>query len=130
MQNLRNNPTDVSKFRKGVVFLLISVVLYSIMPVLIRFLGSGFMPPASQVFLRYIVAFFCAVVYFRVTAQTFVLARRDFFVLGMVALFGYALTNLFYTYGVLLTQIGTVLFIFFSISVMMPILAQFFWENG
>ncbi len=41
---------------KGVFFLLLAAILYSIMPVLIRILGGGGVPPVSQVFLRYIFA--------------------------------------------------------------------------
>lgn len=116
----------MEKFHKGILYLFASVVLYSIMPVLIRFLGKGSIPPASQVFLRYIVAFVCALVYFRFTGEKLILRKNILVPLIAVSLVGYALTNLFYTYAILLTQVGTVLFIFFSFSVMTPILAQIF----
>lgn len=116
----------MSKFHRGVLYLGISVVLYSIMPVLIRFLGAGSLPPAAQVFLRYVVAFFCAGIYFWRTSERFIMKRSEIALLFIVSLFGYALTNLFYTYAILLTQVGTVLFIFFSFSVLTPIFAQVF----
>jgi len=96
------------------------------MPVLIRFLGSGAVPPASQVFLRYIVACISALAYFRLSKQKFTVRKKELGALLVIALFGYALTNLLYTYAILLTQIGTVLFIFFSASVITPILARIF----
>ncbi|KKU81404.1 MAG: hypothetical protein UY10_C0058G0008 [Microgenomates group bacterium GW2011_GWA2_47_8] len=119
----------MSDFRKGILFLFISVLLYSIMPVLIRMLGAGAIPPASQVFLRYIVAFMCAAAYFRLTRQKFSVKKKDLPFLAGIALVGYALTNLFYTYGILLTQVGTVLFIFYCFSIMTPILAKIFLKE-
>ena len=119
----------MTQFTRGVSFLFISILLYSIMPVLIRTLGAGHVPPASQVFLRYIVAFVSAGVYFFVTKATFELKKRDVFMLFAVALFGYALTNLFYTYGMLYTQVGTVLFIFFCSGVITPVLGHIFLKE-
>lgn len=99
------------------------------MPVLIRLLGAASMPPASQVFLRYIVAFVCALLYFRLTKQKFSIKKADMPLLFSIALFGYALTNLFYTYSILLTQVGTVLFIFFCFSIITPILGKLFLKE-
>lgn len=115
-----------SQYHRGIAYLFISVLLYSIMPVLIRFLGAGSVPPASQVFLRYIVACICAASYFVWTKKRFAIATKDIPLLACVALFGYALTNLFYTYGILLTQVGTVLFIFFCFGIITPILGALF----
>lgn len=119
----------MSTFTRGVLFLFTSILLYSIMPVLIRMLGAGHVPPASQVFLRYIVAFITAGIYFLVTKAKFELKKKDLLLLFLVALFGYALTNLFYTYGMLYTQVGTVLFIFFCSGVITPILGHIFLKE-
>lgn len=116
----------MTNFRKGIFFLFTSVFLYSAMPVLIRFLGAATMPPASQVFLRYIVAFLCAAVYFRLKGLTFSVKKKDMPILLGIAFVGYALTNLLYTYAILLTQVSTVLFIFYCFSVMTPILGKLF----
>lgn len=119
----------MSTFQKGIAYLFVSVLLYSIMPVLIRLLGAGSVPPASQVFLRYIVAFTCAAAYFRLKKERFTLKRKDIPILFTIALFGYALTNLFYTYGILLTQVGTVLFIFYCFSIITPLLGRLFLKE-
>src|SRR3989344_9519951 len=119
----------MSKFHKGILYLFISMLLYSIMPVLIRLLGRGHIPPASQVFLRYIVAFAAAAVYFALTKSTFIVKKKDMLLLFSVALFGYALVNLFYTYANLYTQIGTVLFIFNGSTVTGPLLGFMFLKE-
>ena len=116
-------------YSKGVLFIGISVLLYSIMPVLIRLLGRGHIPPMSQVFLRYCVACAAACIYFFATKSKFSVARKDMPLLFLVALFGYALVNLFYTYANLNTQIGTVLFIFNCSTVLGPLLGYFFLKE-
>lgn len=119
----------MSKFARGVLYLCIAMVLYSIMPVLIRLLGRGHIPPASQVFLRYSVAFIAAIIYFVATKSRFLVKKNDMLLLFLVALFGYALVNLFYTYANLYTQIGTVLFIFNGSTVMGPLLGYLFLKE-
>ena len=116
-------------FTRGILYLFISVILYSIMPVLIRTLGHGHIPPASQVFLRYIVACLAAITYFVVTKTKFIVKKKDLPLLLTVALFGYALVNLFYTWANLSTQIGTVLFIFNCSTVMGPLLGFLFLKE-
>jgi len=99
------------------------------MPVLIRVLGRGHIPPASQVFLRYIVAFVAALVYFIFTKSKFHVKKQDMLLLFFVALFGYALMNLFYTWANLDTQIGTVLFILNCATVLGPLLGYLFLKE-
>lgn len=119
----------MSKFGRGILYLFISVILYSIMPVLIRFLGKGHVPPASQVFLRYIVACIAAFVYFIVSKSKFFVKKKDMLLLFLVALFGYALSNLFYTWANLTTQIGTVYFILNFSTIMGPMLGFIFLKE-
>lgn len=116
-------------FHRGILYLFVSVLLYSIMPVLIRTLGHGHIPPASQVFLRYIVACLAATIYFVVSKTKFTVKKKDILLLLTVALFGYALVNLFYTWANLSTQIGTVLFIFNGSTVMGPLLGFLFLKE-
>lgn len=99
------------------------------MPVLIRTLGHGHIPPASQVFLRYIVACCAAILYFVLTKSKVVVKKHDIPLLFCVALFGYALVNLFYTWANLSTQIGTVLFIFNCSTVLGPLLGFLFLKE-
>lgn len=119
----------MSLFQKGVAYLLLSVLIYSSMPVLIRGLHQGAMPPASQVFLRYIVACLCACLYFWVTKQKLTITSSQVPLLLFVAFVGYALTNLLYTYAILFTYVGTVLFIFYGFSAMMPLLGNVFLKE-
>ena len=99
------------------------------MPVLIRVLGRGHIPPVSQVFLRYSVACAAAIIYFIVSKSKFIVKKKDLLLLFLVAMFGYALVNLFYTWANLSTQIGTVLFIFNCSTIMGPLLGYFFLKE-
>lgn len=114
---------------RGLLFLVLSTLLYSLMPLMIRTLGAGQIPPISQVFLRYTVAFAAALLYFRITKGKIVLRKEDLAVLGVVTIFGYALTNLFFTYAALLTEISSVLFIFYCFSIIAPLLGFIFLKE-
>jgi drug/metabolite transporter (DMT)-like permease len=119
----------MSKFTRGVLYLFISVILYSIMPVLIRILGRGHIPPASQVFMRYCVAWIAAITYFTVSKSKFSVKKQDVILLVIVSLCGYALLNWVYTLANLTTQIGTVLFIFNCSTIMGPLLGHIFLKE-
>ena len=106
-----------------------SAFLYSIMPVLIRTLGAGRIPPMSQVFLRYIFAFLAAFVYFFATNSKFELHKKHIPAILLLSIFGYALTNLWFTYGILYTQVGTALFIFYCWGIITPILGLLFLKE-
>lgn len=80
----------------GIIFLLTAALIYSLMPVLIRLLNVGHLPPISQVFLRYIFAFLAAGVYFVATKERFRIQKRDLLLLVVMGVFGYGLTNLFF----------------------------------
>lgn len=96
------------------------------MPILIRYLNVNKIPPFSQVFLRYIFAFLSAAIYFFIVRKEKIkVAKKDYWLLLFLAVYGYALTNLFFTFGALYTQIGNALFIFYSFSVITPVLAFF-----
>jgi len=115
---------------KGALFLVLSAFLYSIMPVAIRFLGSQKLTPISQVFLRYIFAFVAAAVYFFVIKKIkFSVKSKDIFLILIATVVGYALTNLFFTYGIMYTQVGNALFLFYSYTIIAPILAYFFLKE-
>ncbi|KKU87740.1 MAG: EamA-like protein transporter family protein, partial [Candidatus Gottesmanbacteria bacterium GW2011_GWA2_47_9] len=108
---------------KGILLILLSALLYSVMPVLIRTLGGGGLPPVSQVFLRYIAAFIAAALYFfRTSRNKITIQKKDIALLLIATIFGYALTNLFYTYGMLNTYVSNALFLFFTFAIIAPIL--------
>jgi drug/metabolite transporter (DMT)-like permease len=116
--------------RVGIFYLLTSTFLYSIMPVLIRFLGANKIPPMSQVFLRYIFAFISAATYFFIISKSKLqIKKKDIPMVILVSVFGYALSNLFFTYGTLFTQVSNALFIFYSYGIITPILAYFFLKE-
>lgn len=113
----------MKSYTKGIYLLLGSAILYSSMPVLIRTLGAGHIPPMSQVFLRYIFAFLSATIYFFwITKSKNELKKKDLFFILLLSFFGYALTNLVFTYGIILTQVGTAMFIFYCYGIITPIL--------
>lgn len=108
---------------QGLIYLLIATLIYSIMPLLIRVLGSSGIPPLSQVFLRYIVAFATATLYFLFTTKKKITLQKKYILIFLiVTIYGYALTNAFYTYAILYTQISNVLFLFFSFAIIAPIM--------
>lgn len=115
---------DFLKNYKGYVFLLCAAFAYSSMPVLIRFLDDGDMPPSAQVFLRYIVSFTIALGYFVLTKGKFTFKRENLLLLLFVGISGYAMTNLLFTYSVVNTEIGNALFIFYSFGIIAPLLAN------
>jgi len=122
--------SKLSDNQKGSILLLLSALIYSIMPVLIRFLGSNGIPPLSQVFLRYIFAFICAFIYFFFIAKAkFSLPKKNILLLLYAAIVGYGLTNVFYTIGVLNTLVSTALFIMYLYAVITPILGFIFLKD-
>lgn len=115
--------------KKGALFLLVAAFIYSTMPVLIRTLGSSGIPPVSQVFLRYISAFFSACIYSLIAKQKFVFPRKNIYLLLFASIIGYGMTNLFYTIGVLNTQISNALFIFYTFAIIAPVLGFIFLKD-
>lgn len=108
---------------KGFFYLTLAAFLYSIMPVMIRLLGMNGIPPISQVSLRYVIAFFCALFYFKFFTRTqFTFPKKHLSVLLFAGIVGYGLTNVFYTIGVLNTFVSTTLFLFYIYAIIAPIL--------
>ncbi|MFA6005567.1 MAG: DMT family transporter [Patescibacteria group bacterium] len=119
-----------SETQKGIFFLVLSAFLYSVMPVLIRLLGNGGITPMSQVFLRYIFAFLAAAFYFFLIAKAkLTVQKKDVPLLLVTTVFGYALTNLVFTYGILFTQVSNALFLFYTYAIMAPILGFVFLKD-
>ena len=114
-----------SKIFLGIFFLLFSAFLYGIMPIMIRLLKVGGLPPITQVFSRYIFAFISALIYFLMTKSKFKIEKKDIFLLLLTTVFGYALTNLFFTYGIIYTSIGNALFLFYIYGIITPIFGFF-----
>lgn len=115
---------------KGIFLLVVSAFLYSIMPVLIRTLGGGGMPPMSQVFLRYIFACISAFVYFFVIVRAHIVLKKKHIGLFLITtVFGYALTNLVFTYGILYTQVSNALFLFYTYAIITPIFGFIFLRD-
>ncbi len=115
--------------KKGILLLLLAAFLYSIMTVLIRLLGAHGVPAASQVFFRYIFAFLAAGIYFFVAKTKVTIQKKDILLLLSATIFGYALTNLFFTYGILYTQVSTALFLYYTYAIIAPILGFLFLKD-
>lgn len=119
-----------NSYKKGILFLLLAAFLYSIMPMAIRILGNNGIPPISQVSLRYFVAFLFASLYFLATSKKkFVLPKRNILLLLFATIFGYGLTNLFFTVGILNTQVSNTLFLFYTYAIIAPILGFFILKD-
>jgi drug/metabolite transporter (DMT)-like permease len=112
-----------SETNKGIFLLLLSAFLYSIMPVLIRLLGNNGIPPISQVSLRYVIAFLCALLYYKFVAKAKIfLPKKHIPTLLFAGIIGYGLTNVFYTIGILNTLVSTTLFLFYTYAIVAPVL--------
>jgi len=114
-----------SKSFFGILFLLISAFLYGVMPIMIRLLNIGGLPPITQVFSRYIFAFISAEIYFLITKSKLKIEKNDIFLLLLTTIFGYALSNLFFTYGIIYTSVGNALFLFYIYGIITPIFSFF-----
>ena len=120
----------MQKQTKGIIYLLLSALTYSTMPVLIRILGSDGMPPMAQVFLRYVFAFLTSSVYlFFLSKNKLKVERKDLLLLGLATIFCYSLTNLFFTYGILYTAVSNALFIFYSYAIFTPMIGFFILKD-
>lgn len=116
--------------RKGIWLLLSAAIIYGSMSVLIRFLGSHGLPPISQVSLRYVVAFICALLYYIFIAKAHIfIPKKNVSLLLFAAIFGYGMTNLLFTFGILNTLISTSLFLFYMYSIITPILGFIFLKD-
>ena len=116
----------MSNKTKGILCLVFSALLYSTMSVLIRLLNAGGLPPMTQVFSRYIFAFMAAAVFFFLARKEKIkLAKKDIPLLLITTIFCYALTNLFFTYGIIYTLVSNALFLFYSYAILTPVLAFF-----
>ncbi|MBD3362624.1 EamA family transporter [Candidatus Dojkabacteria bacterium] len=114
---------------KGIIYIFLSITAYSLMPILIRKLDSGNLPPMSQVFLRYCVAFICASVYFVIRKQKLNFKKGNIVLLIITSIIGYGIMNLIYTYSMLYTEVSNALFLFYFSSVITPILGYFFLKE-
>ena len=119
----------MTKSTRGLLYLLAAAMTYSFLPVFIRFLNAEKVAPQEQMLLRYCFAFLAAGVYFLVSRSKFSFERKSLVLLLLAAFFGYSLTNLFYTYGIIYTQVSTGLFIFYSFAILTPVLAFIFLKE-
>jgi drug/metabolite transporter (DMT)-like permease len=107
---------------RGILYLILAALIYSSISVAIRLLDAGNIPPISQVFLRYIVAFASASLYVYLTRSDIKFKKGKVLLLTLICIIGYSLTNLFFTYGVINTLVSNTLFIFYSFAIITPIL--------
>ncbi len=111
------------KLNPGYVYLLASAFTYSSLPVFIRFLNAEKVDPSVQTMMRYLFAFLIAGTYFKLSKTKFIFDKKNLLLLFLTAVFGYALTNFFFTYAIINTQVSTALFIFYSYAILTPVLA-------
>jgi drug/metabolite transporter (DMT)-like permease len=55
--------------------------------------------------------------------------RKDALPLLVATVFGYALTNLFFTYSILYTQVGNALFLFYTYAIITPVFGYLFLKE-
>lgn len=119
----------MAKSTRGLIYLLAAALTYSFLPVFIRFLNAEKVAPQEQMLLRYLFAFLAAGAYFLFSRSKFSFEKKSLVLLLLAAFFGYSLTNLFYTYGIIYTQVSTGLFIFYSFAILTPVLAFIFLKE-
>lgn len=115
----------MKKLDKGTFYIILSGLCYGIMVIFVRFLAKS-IPPYSQVFLRYLVAAAVAFAFAKITHTNLKFKKpRDYLVMLFMGIFGYGLTNAFYTLGIINTTIASAEFIFSTYVVIVPITALF-----
>src|SRR3990167_4555007 len=114
---------------KGILYLLVSAFIYSSLSIFIRFLNAAKVEPSAQTLMRYLFAFLIAGVYFKLSKSKFIFDKKNLLLLTFTAVFGYALTNFFFTYAIIHTQVSTAMFIFYSFAILTPILAFIFLKE-
>ena len=114
---------------KGILYLLASAFIYSSLSIFIRFLNAAKVEPSAQTLMRYLFAFLIAGAYFKLSRTKFIFDKKNLLLLTLTAVFGYALTNFFFTYAIIHTQVSTAMFIFYSFAIITPILAFIFLKE-
>ncbi|MBI3380018.1 DMT family transporter [Candidatus Gottesmanbacteria bacterium] len=111
---------------KGFAYIIFAGFFYAVMAVFVRLLAKE-IPVFSQVFLRYIVASTVAFSFAKVTKTDLKMKNaRDYFVMLFIAVVGYSLSTLFFTFAVLHTTIANTIFIFSTYVIITPILGFIF----
>ncbi len=121
--NKKSSQTTSVNFNRGILYIALSILAYGTMPILIRTLNAGRVPPMSQVALRYIFAFMAAVIYSFWRKVSLKIDKNAWWILVPISIFGYGFSNLAYTYANLNTEVSNAIFIFFTFSIITPILA-------
>ena len=113
----------------GNLYLLSAAFAYSTMPILIRFLDAGNIPPISQVAMRYGFAFMIAFIYFVLIKKNKIELSKISPFLILVSVVGYGTTNLFFTKAILATTITSALFAFYTFALITPVLGSVFLKD-
>jgi DME family drug/metabolite transporter len=119
----------MTKTTKGIIYLITSAFIYSSLSVFIRFLNAAKVEPSAQTLMRYLFAFLIAGIYFKLSKSKFIFDKKNLLLLTLTAIFGYALTNFFFTYAIINTQVSTAMFIFYSFAILTPVLAFIFLKE-
>lgn len=119
----------MTKPTKGIIYLLVSALIYSSLPILIRFLNAAQVEPTAQILMRYLFACLIAGIYFIVSKSKFYFDKKNLLLLVLTAVLGYSFTNMFITYAIIYTQASTALFIFYFYTILTPILAFIFLKE-
>lgn len=107
----------------GFFYIFLSGLCYGVMVIFVRFLAKE-IPPFSQVFLRYMVAATAAFSFAKVTSTNLRFKyRNEYVVMILIGIFGYGLTNAFYTLGIIYTTVASAEFIFSTFVILVPVLA-------
>lgn len=114
------------KINKGIAYLILASICYTMMSVLIRLLAKE-IPIFSQIFLRYIVAATAVFTFAKITKTNLRLKNiKDYLIMFFIAIFGYAFSTIFFTLAILNTTISNAVFIFSVYAVLTPILGFLF----
>lgn len=119
-----------SNFKKGLLYITLSILAYGSMPILIRAIAANKVPPMSQVAMRYLFAFVTASLYFITRKAKFKINVSQLWLIITMSIIGYGLSNLFYTLANLSTEVSNAIFIFFTFSIITPIFALIFLREA
>lgn len=117
------------KLNKGLFYIILAGFFYAIMGVFIRMLAHE-IPVFSQIFLRYIVAATIAFTFVKITGTSLLMKnKKDYIIMFLIAIMGYSLSTVFFTYAILTTTIASTIFIFSTYVIITPVLGFIFLQE-
>jgi drug/metabolite transporter (DMT)-like permease len=111
--------------KKGYLFLGLAALSYASMGMLIRVLDT-YLPPFTQIFFRHLVSFILTLGLIIIKKKKIRLThRKDYKLILLMGIVGYGLQVFLFTFAIINSKVGNVLFLFSAYSILTAILGVF-----